>query len=386
MNTDSKFKTNKLKKIAFIISGTLIPTVFSIIFLELIFGGWIFSGDNWEKTQSLNIIRNSIIKFSTAKLYNSDSDSITYTRNSFGLRDNCKDPSYIRILSVGGSTTDQRYINDGETYQDILQNYLQNYLSADYCISNAGVDGHSTIGHNASFETWFPLIPDLKPDFILLYIGINDAKFYSDKVIDDNHLLKKKSWRNLSAFYKLYLSGFAFYKSKISNSYQSGHGVIIPSPVIQSPGHGRNLRTEAQYLVSEITPGAHSQILLNSDKFESYLSKVLAHIDNMGAKPICVSQPHLYAINIKGQLRGLNSAFSSNDKLYNGLDYYASINEINRRMKINCIKNDGIFIDAAKFNFTRDDFYDAEHMTPSGAKKLGLYLADSLVKSRIIRF
>lgn len=48
------------------------------------------------------------------------------------------------------------------TYQDILQDYLTNYKKSLICISNAGVDRHSTFGHLPSFENWFPVIGGLR--------------------------------------------------------------------------------------------------------------------------------------------------------------------------------------------------------------------------------
>jgi len=371
-----------MKKIkVFYILGILLPCIFSIFTLELIFGGWIKPDTGWSKTESLNIIKNTVIKFDTKNLYKHHNDSITYSRNLYGLRDYCKNPSDIKILTVGGSTTDQRYINDGETYQDIMQAFLLKQFGFDYCISNAGVDGHSIIGHNVSFENWFPLIPNLKPEFVLLYIGINDAKFYDEARINNFNTVKKKSWRDLSAFYKLYLSGIAFYQSRISRLSGTGHGAVIPSPEILSPGHGRNIRNYSDYSEVKQTTGADSLIISNANFFEIFLLKLLKNIDNMGAKPICVSQPHLYVKNVNGEILGIKNAFVHNGKSYNGLDYYASINEINERMKFNCIKHGGHFIDASQINFTKDDFYDAEHLTPSGTVKLGIYLSNAFMKT-----
>ena len=44
------------------------------------------------------------------------------------------------ILVIGGSTTDQRYINEGETFQDILDKKFD----GKYDFINAGVDGQSS--------------------------------------------------------------------------------------------------------------------------------------------------------------------------------------------------------------------------------------------------
>ena len=92
-------------------------------------------------------------------------------RNEFGLRDSCDSIKDIEILTIGGSTTDQRYVPFKFTYQSIIEQRLKEVDRNFGCVSNAGVDGHSTWGHLFSFEKWFPLIPNLKPNFIILYIG-----------------------------------------------------------------------------------------------------------------------------------------------------------------------------------------------------------------------
>jgi len=60
-----------------------------------------------------------------------------------------------------GSTTDQRFIADGETWQDVL---AAEYRSHGKTVSvvNAGIDGQSTYGHLKDFDWWFPHIPGLR--------------------------------------------------------------------------------------------------------------------------------------------------------------------------------------------------------------------------------
>ena len=133
------------------------------------------TNDDWSVNKKANILRNVSYQYDLNGLYPSDTDIVDYKRSKFALRDDCRDPSDIAILTIGGSTTDQRYVDFKHTYQKILQNRLQNNLGKNGCVTNAGVDGHSTWGHIFSFEHWFPLIPNLSPDYVLLYIGINDT-------------------------------------------------------------------------------------------------------------------------------------------------------------------------------------------------------------------
>ena len=97
--------------------------------------------------------------------------------DKYGLRSNYKDTKDIKILTVVGSTTDQRYVNLESTFQSILESKINKYINKNIYIANAGVDGHTTFGHIYSFENWLHLIPNLKPNYVILYTGINDADF-----------------------------------------------------------------------------------------------------------------------------------------------------------------------------------------------------------------
>ena len=136
-------------------------------------------GDGWGEANKANIRRNFKAQFNISELYNSNKSTVNYVRNKYGLRDDCNTSKDIEILSVGGSTTDQIYVPFENTYQKILQKRLREEDPDFGCVTNAGIDGHSTWGHIFSFEKWFPLIPNLKPKYVLLYIGINDTYFES---------------------------------------------------------------------------------------------------------------------------------------------------------------------------------------------------------------
>jgi hypothetical protein len=155
--------------------------------------------------------------------------TVSNSRDEFGLRGACKDPKDITILTLGGSTTDLRLISDGKTYQDVLQALLREEMGVDICISNAGVDEHSTFGHLASFDKWFPLIPRLKPKYFLLYIGINAAGFFSKPISvfdtykrsNDSSLLS--TLREKSALYQLLKKSRDIFLSLNSNNAYTEH-------------------------------------------------------------------------------------------------------------------------------------------------------------------
>ena len=72
--------------------------------------------DPWIVVREANILRNFEFFYDISKLYNPTEKRVDYKRNEFGLRDNCKSNKDIEILTVGGSTTDQRFVPFKYTY------------------------------------------------------------------------------------------------------------------------------------------------------------------------------------------------------------------------------------------------------------------------------
>jgi hypothetical protein len=125
-----------------------------VLVLEILFGSW-FSNDGWERALALNIPVNLRVVYDASDLYDGG-QRVVYTRDEYGLRGSYGTPADIRILTVGGSTTNQRSITDGRTWQDELARALRE-RDIHAPVANAGVEGHSTFGHLASFRYWFPL-------------------------------------------------------------------------------------------------------------------------------------------------------------------------------------------------------------------------------------
>ncbi len=99
---------------------------------------------------------------------------IVCSRNILGFRG--PDPpadfdDRLTIVTVGGSTTDCRYLSDGKTWPDRLRARIA-VKHPDVWLNNAGLDGHSTFGHTILLDQ---VLLDLAPDCIILLVGLNDT-------------------------------------------------------------------------------------------------------------------------------------------------------------------------------------------------------------------
>lgn len=322
------------------------------------------SNDQWSKTNEGNILRNVQFRYDVSQLYATDTSSVKYVRNQYGLRDVCKSPSEIEILTIGGSTTDQRYIPFASTYQAIIEKRLKNFNDSFGCVSNAGVDGHSTWGHLFSFEYWFPLIPYFKPKIILLYVGLNDANF--------NRTSANSFDINKSGGVKAFLKSFELVKALLPI-----YRLLRQSKENASAVYARHIpityNTE-DYKISKINKQTEFLSEQNAFAFRSRMQLILEEIRILDAKPLCITQPHRYVKNKDGVTYGIANVLGNG---FSGIDYDYSIKKINEVIFDLCGRNT---IDLYSYEFSNSHFYDGVHTTPEGSKKIGKIISDFLIK------
>ena len=81
--------------------------------------------------------------------------------------------SVLSLLTIGGSTTEEWYLSEGETWTDVLGRALKRTF-APVWINNAGISGHSTFGHGILMDTVVRM--QVKPKVVLFLIGVNDYR------------------------------------------------------------------------------------------------------------------------------------------------------------------------------------------------------------------
>jgi len=335
--------------------------------IELLFGGWL---NKKNQLNNIGILRNLELTYSIGNLYPHKDGMITYTRDKFGLRGlhSFNNPQKIDILTVGGSTTDQRYIDDKETWQQLLEDSFKR-LNRNLVISNAGVDGQSTVGHIKNFEIWFPKVPDLKPRYILFYIGIND--FYLTPEHASFDYLKPDNkpqgifseFKNNSVLYNLF--------RKINGSLKSKQWSV---------GHHKINFDEIEYTDSALMDEKmrNKYVIENLLSFKERVIKLIELTEKLGAEPIFMTQVSRKYKFIDNRVLGIASTEKMNGYVYNGVDYFYLTQELNTKIKGEAGTKYKV-IDLTDLHIWEDsDFYDFFHQTPAGAKKLSLEIFNQL--------
>lgn len=349
---------------AVVLAALLVP-------VELAFGTWIRAVGPSD-LKRFSILIDTEFEFDTSKLYGNGKPTIIhYSRDEFGLRGRYGSLADIDVLTVGGSTTEQRYLDDGATWQAVAEARLRE-SGEPLVIANAGVDGQSTVGHLFNFDYWFPALTDLKPSIVLFYLGTNDTLRHERRAEYD-HSVDANSWKRRSATYQLL-------RTVGNNVRARAVGVY----------HGRRKElTEdsftTQGLLSEASRRQMAD-MLNAAVLRN-VRLLVERVRNMGAQPVFMTQTAFaWDANPSAPSRGIKDTIRIFGSTVNYADVSFLHQQLNRELLAYCRHTGITCLDmAGDLTLGPDDYYDYLHNTPAGARKIGEYLAEKLRQMPIAR-
>ncbi|MDH5749981.1 MAG: SGNH/GDSL hydrolase family protein [Rhodospirillales bacterium] len=329
-----------------------------LLLAEMVFGSW-FSSAGWGL---LSVPRNVILHHDTSTMYEGGRE-IRYSRDQYGLRGDYDSLGSLGILFLGGSTTNELYIDDKETWTYRLGELFRQ-TGKNLSVVNAGIDGQTTIGHVQMLRKWFPVLPGGRTRYIAAYIGVNDVilgagtdfRELDDLTPDTRSGRIIQSIRNNSALFRM---------TKIINGWLKARGAKIR--------HGDQRYKNVQWNKSRPHVTFDEKIHISGEeqrrlleRFSGRVELLIDEIRKVGAEPIIVAQGvGGYRIRdgyVYSQENGSTGRF---EKLWR---YSAVAMTACRRKKAICIDmfNELLFQDG--------DFYDALHTTPKGSRKVSEYL------------
>lgn len=337
-----------IAKIARIVAVNLALLAFLLLAAEALFGAW-FSSDPLDR---LALARDQSVTISAGSLYPGGRDFV-YRRDRWGFRGAGSDPAGYRVLSLGGSTTNQLYLEEEATWQAVAERALAERGKA-VRIANAGIDGQSTIGHLANTQRWFPHVPGLKPAIVLAYVGLNDVLVGGGSIDQLRHSSWTKKVREQSAVFRLWRTVQGIWsvrRAKLNHERVDFAGAVWTD--------------EASPTLPATFP----------DDYQARLVDLVVAIRAMGALPVLITQTRGdVRIGPDGRLQGLVAEAGPN-----GLDWQRMLEEFNARTRAVCHDSGAVCLDLAReIAFGEGDFYDHVHNTPQGAAKIGGWLADKL--------
>jgi hypothetical protein len=333
---------------------------------ELVFGTWLFG----PSFGTLNLPRDVQRRLDASAL-RPGAEPVLYTRDRWGLRGRHDGPATIGILAVGGSTTNELYVGDGETWTDRLG---QHFARAQIPLSvvNAGAEGQSTVGHIRNFETWFPLIPGLRFRYLLAYVGVNDmalgprganpiqAAF--DRAESPNRWRRARQYlANHSALYRLWRTA-------------RGMGEARDAGVV----HARSPHADFAWIETPepdvLSPAPGSDLARRLEGYGARVAELAARARAQGAETIVVTQGRNNWRREGGRLffaRGADGAPDTSG--------FADAILFNRAAMAACRAAGAICVDLeSEIEFKPGDFYDLVHTTPAGSARIADYLFGKL--------
>jgi len=347
---------SRLRAWARLLGINLLVVLVGVIMIELALGRWFApyhppSGSIFRRTFKLQ-----------QQLYQ-PYGVVTYVRDEYGLRGSEKAVDKIEVASVGGSTTDQIFISEGETWQDVV------HALTGIRITNAGDEGISSTGHLVAVVEWLHRIPDFHPRFYLHYIGLNDAAFaYAWTLPESKALVEAQiaDQENRRALHRFIRGRSALVQGAIAlQSWLTGPPKIFTAPPASPPGPGR----------PEFRAAVNEQPIMDYIRriYEPNLRRLIAEHQNRNEEAIFVSQtmrPSLFRIE-GNSVWGRDPAIAG---------YAMALRLVNAATEAVCRSAPTChFIDlASEISFQDDEFYDNVHTTPAGARRIGAYLAEKL--------
>lgn len=342
----------KAAKILKIVAINLLVLLALVVAAELWFGTWL-SSDPLDK---LGLPRGIATTIDASSLY-AGGGTHRFRRDRWGFRGEV-DPTQVAIVTIGGSTTNQLYLPEDQTWQAVMERRLAELGRDGVVVANAGIDGQSTIGHLKAMENWLPHVPGLKPRFVIVYAGINDIHITGAWVDDLKQQSLFKIIRQQSAVLGLI--------DRLTGLVAAKRARLTHEPVDWA---------KAQWTEVPNKPDWRSdQTASHPESYRQRLTLLAERIHAMGAVPVFVTQPRGDYRVVGGKVQGLAAA----DGL-NGIDHYRLLAEMNRATLQVCHDEGLLCLDLAReVVFEPGDFYDRLHNTPQGAAKIGRWLAERL--------
>ena len=320
------------------ISYNLIIFFSLLILFEILLGHW-FTKDNFGFHMREKRNKN----WKTVTNFNDVEYKFFYKRNFYGFRGEEFNPKDVKIIFEGGSTSNQRYTPEELTIVGQLNEKLK-IDKINLKIYNAATDGKTLRGIIYDFNHWFTKIKYFQPEFVILFLGINERVLPSefDEEMFDISVQKKKIDR-IKDYIKNNSFTYGKYK-KIANKYypKNTSGYFL---------EGEKLYSNFNYVGYKSAKNS-KRIILEKDQ------KIILQLEK-----------RLLILKEKFKLNKINPVIIT-QVAYDGLNNQALF-LVNEKLKDFSVDNNWPIIKLDELiQMERHDFYDKVHTTPQGSTRI----------------
>lgn len=301
-----------------------------------------------------------------------------FTVNRRGMRGPEWDDEAFKVLTVGGSTTINTYLDDTETWPWMLMTLLQERLQdSRIWVGNVGKSGHDTLHHIEILER----LPEVREvDLILVLAGVNDF----------NHALRfDETMRRGLAPSRVFDLGGQF--SPILPYFKQTHLYLHARALFKrsaaarfvedSQGRAYSLRRRARQAATKDYPLPPLEPLI--EEYGRNLSRIAEICRDLDARCVFLTQPTSWQDPMPDDLEALTwfrpigdtgRALSSADLARAMAAYNDKVLEVCRVERLDCLDL------AAAIPKSALAFYDDAHVTEAGAAIVAETVAEYLLE------
>jgi lysophospholipase L1-like esterase len=297
---------------------------------------------------------------------------IINTRNSLGFRGpelpDTGGAGLLKIITIGGSTTECHFLNDNKTWPYLLGAKLSDSLKGCW-LNNAGLDGHSTFGHIVLLNG---VVKQLKPSVVIFLTGINDVENSGPTFHD------RLNTRGAVADWKHYI----FENSEVLNLALN----LVRGWRAQKFNNTTNANIVLDSLERRPLPDAvvQSRMALQRPYLDAYRSRLLQLVDTCLAWhiiPVLMTQPNLFGVGKDPVTRADLEMYPTDSKDHdiNGKMIWEMLERYNDEVRWVCDEKGAVLIDLARMVPKNSlYYYDMSHFTNEGAMLVAKAVAGQL--------
>ncbi len=295
------------------------------------------------------------------------------TTNAWGMRG--EDPpenwdEWLTIVSVGGSTTANFYLDDSLTWSAIIQDRLREVYPQTW-VGNCGIPKHSAAEHALLVRE---ILSEVNPDYALFLVGINDVGQFLRGEAALNVSLPETGFRQ-AVFRHCMLMQVLYKLKKV---------FIDKAPVLSQAVDPMFIEEPMLSTEMELPDDLHD-LIPQPDEYRNRIEAIILECRILGITPVFMTQPILYEDNEYWRgIQGGSYWFGGADSNFSAASYWLILNTLNNDLIEVCERESVAYIDlASMIMHSRDIFYDSMHLTEYGAVMVGEEAADYFIE-RII--
>ena len=281
----------------------------------------------------------------------------------------------FRIFAIGGSTTEQIYIDDHHTWTHLLQEHLSNSSKQDIEVINTGASGLRAKQHLATLEK----IIELHPDLVIFLLGINDWNRHIKDSLPDvtvpDEDSKDESYRSELSLKNTLVGKFmAVALSAMTASSKQQQGPTMMED------HGEFHTKKSNSLARDTVLPLRLEDV--SEDYKQQLTKISAACHKNNIQCVFITQPHGYQM---GATEEFKKGFWMTPPYQPYTLDFASMSAVANLYNTHLIKfaqknNHPACDPAAELKPTNKNFYDDCHFNTSGARNMSVAVGHCLEK------